>query len=71
MSTLRGARVGDEVVVDSLHLGEPPRKGEILEIRAEPEPEHYVVRWDDNGHETIFFPGSTSHVVHPPGRPHR
>lgn len=69
MSTLQ-ARVGDEIVVDSLHLGEPPRKGEVLEVRDQPAPQHYVVRWDDTGHETIFFPASTTHVVHP-GRSRR
>jgi hypothetical protein len=26
--------------------------------------EHYMVRWDDNGHETLFFAGPTSHVLH-------
>ncbi len=50
------AQVGDELVVDSVHAGEEPRKGEILEIRVEDSGEHYVVRWDDTGHETLFFP---------------
>jgi hypothetical protein len=58
------AEVGDELVVDSLHVGEAPRKGEILEVRADEGREHYVVRWDDSGHETLFFPGPTSHVLH-------
>lgn len=55
---------GDEIVVDPMEVGGPPRKGEILEVRSEDGHEHYVVRWDD-GHESIFYPGSTSHVVHP------
>jgi Domain of unknown function (DUF1918) len=62
------AEVGDELVVDSMHTGEEPRKGEILEVRIEDGREHYIVRWDDNGHETLFFPGPTSHVLHT-GRP--
>ena len=57
------AQVGDELVVDSINAGEP-RKGEILEVRIEDGREHYVVRWDDTGHETLFFPGPTSHVLH-------
>lgn len=28
---------------------------------------HYLVRWDD-GHETIYFPGSDAHTVHLGGR---
>jgi hypothetical protein len=63
------ANVGDELVVDALHLGEPPRKGEILEVLgAGTDVAHYRVRWDD-GHESIFYPASTSHVVHPGQRP--
>ena len=59
------AQVGDELVVDSTHIGETPRKGEILEVRVDDGREHYLVRWDDNGHETLFFPGPTSHVLTP------
>ena len=58
------AEVGDELVVDSMHIGEEPRKGEILAVRIEDGREHYMVRWDDTGHETLFFPGPTSHVLH-------
>jgi len=57
------AQVGDELVVDSTH-GEEPRKGEILEVRVEDGREHYTIRWDDTGHEALFFPGPTSHVPH-------
>ena len=55
------ARVGDQIVVDSDHLGHPPRTGEVL---GEADTQHYRVRWDD-GHVSIFFPGSSSHIVHP------
>jgi Domain of unknown function (DUF1918) len=58
------AQVGDELVVDSVHTGEEPRKGEILKIRVEDSRTHCLVRWDDTGHETPFFPGPTSHVLH-------
>jgi hypothetical protein len=55
--------VGDELVVDGLHVGEPARKGETLEVRVDDGREHYLIRWDDNGHETLFFPGPTPHVL--------
>ena len=47
------AQVGDMVAVDNMELGHPPRKGEVLEVMAEGETQHYRVRWDD-GHESIF-----------------
>jgi hypothetical protein len=56
------ARVGDEIVVDAVHTGEPNREGEILEIIDRAGVVHYRVRWDD-GHESLFYPGSTTHVV--------
>ena len=56
------ANVGDEIVVDGVNLGDPKREGEILEVETSGGVVHYRVRWDD-GHETIFYPGSTTHVV--------
>jgi hypothetical protein len=57
-------RVGDEVVVEAPHQGAGPRKGEILEVLVENGRERYRVRWDDTGHETLFFPGPTTSIVH-------
>jgi hypothetical protein len=57
------ARVGDAIEVDNMELGHPKRRGEVLEVLGTGDTEHYRVRWDD-GHETIFFPGSTAHTVH-------
>ncbi len=58
------ASAGDEIVVDGPHLGDPRRAGEVLEVLDEGGVVHYRVRWDD-GHESIFFPGSDAHVIHP------
>lgn len=57
------AQIGDELVVDNMELGHPPRRGEVLEIMGEGDAMHYKVRWDD-GHESVFFPSNTTHVVH-------
>lgn len=57
------AQVGDEIVIDNMELGHPPRRGEVLEVMGEGETMHYRVRWDD-GHVSTFFPGNTTHVVH-------
>ena len=56
------ANVGDEIVVDGPHIGDEPRKGEILEVLTAGGVVHYRVRWDD-GHEAIFYPGSDAHAV--------
>jgi hypothetical protein len=56
------AKIGDEIVVDALHIGEPTRKGEVLEVIERGGIVHYRVRWDD-GHATAFFPGSDAHVM--------
>ena len=56
------AKVGDEIVVDGVIAGEPKREGEILEVMDRGGVVHYRVRWDD-GHESLFYPGSTTHVV--------
>jgi hypothetical protein len=60
------ARAGDELVVDSTEVGVPPRSGLILEVRDTDGAEHYLVRWSD-GHESVFFPSSSAHAVHPRG----
>ncbi len=57
------AKVGDEIVVDGVHTGDLAREGEILEIHDRNGVLCYTVRWDD-GHESVFMPGSTAHVVH-------
>jgi hypothetical protein len=56
------AKVGDEIVIDGTHTGDPQREGEILEILERGGVVHYRVRWDD-GHESVFFPGSDAHVI--------
>ncbi|HYU38625.1 MAG TPA: DUF1918 domain-containing protein [Acidimicrobiia bacterium] len=57
------ARTGDRIVVESAHVGQPRREGEVLEVvPGDGEREHYRVRWDD-GHESIYFPSSDCRVV--------
>jgi hypothetical protein len=56
------ARVGDQIIVDGTRTGQPARQCEVLDVRGEPPALHYQVRWTD-GHESVFFPGSTAHIV--------
>ena len=57
------AKTGDRIVVESAHVGQPCREGEVLEVlEGESEREHYRVRWDD-GHESIYFPSNDCRLV--------
>jgi hypothetical protein len=60
------AAVGDRIVVKSRHVGEPSRDGEILEVRGDEGGPPFLVRWSDDGHEGLFFPGPDSVVEHHP-----
>ena len=56
------AEVGDRIVIRSHRLGEPERDAEVLGTGPEGKPP-YRVRWDDTGHEALFFPGSDAYVA--------
>ena len=58
------AKVGDRLLVHNLHLGEPSRDGEILEVRGPNGTPPYLVRWSEDGHESLIFPGAGLEVVH-------
>jgi hypothetical protein len=58
------AAVGDRIVIKGHHVGEPERDCEVLEVRGPDGGPPYVVRWDDDGHETLFFPGPDAAVEH-------
>jgi len=57
------AAPGDVIEVTGRRVGGTARSGEILEVLGTEERPHYRVRWDD-GHETVFFPGSDTVVRH-------
>lgn len=58
------ASVGDRIVVRGTYNDQPDRDCEVLEVRGPDGGPPYVVRWEDSGHEAIFFPGSDAHVQH-------
>ena len=58
------ASVGDRIVIRGHRVGEPDRDCEVLEVRGPDGDSPYVVRWGDNGHETLFLPGSDAGVQH-------
>ena len=57
------AKVGDRIVVKGHHLGEPDRDAEVLEVHGSDGDPPYVVRWSDDGHEGLYFPGTDASVA--------
>jgi hypothetical protein len=51
------ARIGDQIVVHGHRSGDPNRDCEVLEVRGVAGAPPYLVRWGDDGHESLFFPG--------------
>ena len=58
------AQVGDRIVIKGHHIGEPDRDGEILDVVGSDGGPPYRVRWEDSGHEALFFPGPDAVVQH-------
>lgn len=58
------ASVGDRIVIRGHHSGEPSRDCEVLEVRGADGGPPYAVRWGDDGHESLFFPGPDAVVEH-------
>lgn len=56
------ARVGDWIEVHGHEQGQPPRHAMVLEVLGTSGKEHYRVRWADDEHESIFFPGPDAMV---------
>jgi hypothetical protein len=58
------ASVGDRIVIKGHRIGEPDRGCQVIEVHGEDGGPPYVVRWEESGHETLFFPGSDASVHH-------
>lgn len=58
------ASVGDRIVIKGHRVGEPSRDCEVLEVRGDAGGPPYLVRWDDSGHEALFYPGPDAAVQH-------
>lgn len=59
------ARIGDHLVVRGHRVGEHDRQAEILEIRGTRGAPPYLVRWSEDGHEGLVFPGADAVIEHP------
>ena len=58
------ASVGDRIIIRAHRVGGPERDAEVLEVRGEDGAPPYVVRWSDDGHQGLFFPGPDARVQH-------
>ena len=58
------AVVGDRIVVRGHKVGDPERHAEILEVLGDDGEMPYRVRWDEDGHESTYFPGTDAFVEH-------
>jgi Domain of unknown function (DUF1918) len=63
------ARPGDQLRVKGYRMGAPDRGAEVLEARGPDGTAPFLVRWDDTGHVTLFFPGVDAVIEpRPPSR---
>jgi hypothetical protein len=60
------ADVGDRIVIRGHRVGQPVRDAEVLEVRGPDGDAPYLVRWSDDGHTGLFFPGPDADVEHVP-----
>ena len=59
------AKVGDRLVLEGTHVGDPRRVGIVTALRHEDGSPPYMVRWLNTGKEGLVFPGSEAHVEAP------
>jgi hypothetical protein len=56
------ANVGDRLVIDGTNLGERRRIGVVTKVSHPDGTPPYVVRWINDNHESVVFPGPTARV---------
>ena len=66
------ATLGDRLIIRGHRQGEHPRDAEVIETLGEDGGPPFRVRWSDDGHVSVLFPGSDAsveHLVHEGPRP--
>jgi hypothetical protein len=56
------AKVGDRLVINGTNLGDRRRVVVVTAVGHPDGSPPYVVRWLEDDHESVVFPGPTSHV---------
>ena len=62
------AHQGDRLVLRGKHVGMPDRIGVIVDVPHADGTPPYLVRWADDGHESLVYPGPEARVQ-PPQEP--
>jgi hypothetical protein len=57
------ATAGDRLLVQGHRVGEPERRGEVVEVLGEQGEPPYLVRWE-GGHVSRVYPGPDVHIEH-------
>lgn len=63
------AQVGDRIVIKGTHVGDNARIGVVTAPRHADGTPPYEVRWLDDGHVGLIFPGPETHVEHKADHP--
>lgn len=58
------AKIGDRLRIHGHNVGDPVKRGEIVEVRGQAGQPPYLVRFDD-GHTSLVFPGPDAVVEDP------
>lgn len=56
------AKPGDRLVIKAHRAGSADKDAEILEVRGSDGAPPYLVRWSEDGHQALVFPGSDAVV---------
>lgn len=57
------ASVGDRILVPGTRVDDPPREGEVIEVRHDDGSPPFLVRWSD-GQTALCFPGPSTTIHH-------
>ena len=56
------AKLGDRLILEGTHVGDRRRVGIVVELRHPDGTPPYVVRWLDDEHEALVFPGNDARI---------
>lgn len=56
------AKIGDRLILEGTHLDDPRRIGVIVDVRHPDGTPPYTVRWLDDSHESMVFPGPDARI---------
>jgi hypothetical protein len=59
------AHVGDRLVLEATHVDEPRRRGVVIGLQHRDGSPPYLVRWLDDGHESLVYPGPDARIEAP------